>query len=124
MTLEEFRSAKNIPVGEVCNMVVTTPAVVVEEKEEKDDVQDDLEYTYELEADQLEALKEVYDFLDSLLSGVCSAKVDMPIELVRRMEVAIGDMHELINEFEEYKPEDAGIPCIAVTLEDQFRKDE
>jgi hypothetical protein len=129
MNLEDFRTAGLVDVAappvESSKMIILGPARqgddIEIEVEEIDDVNDDLEWTYELDGADLETLKENYNLLWKILEGLLEDEVKMPIEMVKELEVACGDMHHLINEFVEFKPEDAGVPQIAVTLEDAFR---
>lgn len=112
---EERPSGKMVIIGPVDKTVEAKPA--------NDDDDDDLDWSYEIDSNDLNDLKEVYNFLDRVIEGILKDQVKMPIELIRELEVAINDVHTLINEFEPFKQQDAGQPCIAVTLEDAFRDD-
>ena len=93
--------------------------IVAADAEESDD---DLDYTFDLDRADLDNLKEIYEWFDKVLNSLLRAETTMPIELVKGFETAMGNLHSLINECEPYKPEEAGIPCIAVTLEDEYRQ--
>ncbi len=97
-------------------------AVTVEADPDEDDT-DDSNVVYQLDDDGLDDLEDVYDFLDDLIGGVLKGEVKMPIGMVKELELAIADVHTIVNTFRLFKPEDAGVPCIAATLEDEFRND-
>jgi hypothetical protein len=117
MNIDEFR--QTVQVRQVEAVKLIAPAAEVEEKEDEDE---DEEHFFLVKSD-LEDLKDVYGFFEDLMTALLEAKVEMPMTLVRQFELAYGDLHSVINQCEEFKPEDLGVPCIAVTLEDPCRGD-
>lgn len=103
---------------------VDTPQEAKEAEPVEEEKDDDLEYSYEITDSQLDDLKDVYTLLmDDIMDGLLKGDVVMPIAMVKEIEVAVGDLHSIINEFEIFRPQDVGVPEIAVTLEDAFRQE-
>ena len=98
---------------------VATDDDTKEAKDEKDD--DDLDFSFEMDSDDMETLKEVYVFLDDLITWVLAYDVDMPKDIAKRLQMAAGDTHFLINQFEVWKPENAGYTDLVTTLEDMAK---
>jgi hypothetical protein len=85
------------------------------------DDEDDLDYSYEIDADDLNIMKANYDLLDDIITWVLCDDVDLPPEIAKRLQMGAGDIHFLINQFEKYKPQDAGYPDILSTIEDRAK---
>lgn len=129
MKIDEFRERgritiiKSEPAAQPVQPPVTEKVVEAEVVEPSAEAkEEDLEYSWELEQDDLDELKKTYEFFDKVLDGLLKAEIHMPIKLVEEFENIMANLHTLINEFTEYKPEEVGVPCIAVTLMDEARE--
>lgn len=86
------------------------------------DADDEPADSYDFEPEDMQVLKDTYDFMSKIMDDLLCGKAWMEKPQVRALELALGELHFLINQFESFKPEELGIPCIAATLDDQFRE--
>lgn len=83
----------------------------------------DPESSFELEPEDMTVVMNAYTFIDHVFQGVLKAEVRMKQELVQEMEIALGELHSLINDFVEFRPEDAELPALATAFQAAVEKD-